>query len=183
MGNQRELPYPSFSFYMRCLRPRHISPKREVRSINDISSEELRQMGIRGIVFDVENTLGKYKCLYADERVEGSFRRLTQDFRCCMLSNTSPERLSQLEKNFGIPAIRTNVRKPMPEAFIQATNYLGIAPANTAMIGDRLLSDIAGANMAGLLTIKVSPLQMTSEPFAHALARAFESFVYGFYKE
>ena len=50
------------------------------------------------------------------------------------------------------------------------------------MIGDRLLTDIAGANIAGMKTLKVEPLNRWSEPFAHTLVRGFESLVLGFYE-
>lgn len=183
MTEQKQLPYPSLLFYAKCLRPKHISPKREVQSVGDISSGELRQAGIQAIIFDVDNTLCPYGAISVDKRVEENFRRLVVDFRCCILSNTDTERMSNLERYFGIPAIQTRVRKPRPEAFIQALDYLKTNPSNTAMVGDRLLSDIAGANMAGLLTIKVNPLERSSEPFAHTLVRAFENLVYCFYIE
>ena len=183
MDTSKELPYPSFSFYIACLRPRYLIPKMEVGSIADISSEDLKQRGIQAIIFDVDNTLCPFNGISADTRVEQNFKRLTSEFKSCILSNTNIERMSQLERYFGIPVVQTRVRKPLPEAFLQTLDYLQTNSGSTAMIGDRLLTDIAGANMAGLLTIKVSPLYRNSEPFAHTLARGFENFVYNFYRK
>lgn len=166
---------------MRCLSPKNITPKKSVENINDISAEELRRLGIRSLIFDVDNTLCPYNGVSVDARVEEGFRILTQDFNSCILSNTNAARMLNLESYFGIPVIRSGVRKPLPEAFLLALDYLKTDPADTAMIGDRLLSDIAGANMAGLLTIRVNPLERGSEPFAHSLARGFETFVHDFY--
>ncbi|MFH0869744.1 MAG: YqeG family HAD IIIA-type phosphatase [archaeon] len=181
MADKKELPYPSFSFYMRCLSPKNITPKMVVGSINDIFPNELEALGIRALVIDVDNTICPYGGVSVDERVEKRFRVLTKYFKSCLLSNTDAERMRDLERYFGIPAIQAGYRKPLPGAFIQALDYLGTEPRNTAMIGDRLLSDIAGANMIGLLTIKVDPLSKGSEPRTHSVVRRFEDFVLRLY--
>ncbi|MCB8966669.1 MAG: HAD-IIA family hydrolase [Ardenticatenaceae bacterium] len=49
----------------------------------------------------------------------------------------------------------TLVGKPGPIMFQQAMQRLGGTPANTAMVGDRLTTDIAGGQAAGLATILV----------------------------
>ncbi|XP_018800475.1 PREDICTED: N-acylneuraminate-9-phosphatase [Bactrocera latifrons] len=40
--------------------------------------------------------------------------------------------------------------KPNPQIFYAACNYLGVAPSQCAMFGDKLESDIKGGNLAGL---------------------------------
>jgi 4-nitrophenyl phosphatase len=45
--------------------------------------------------------------------------------------------------------------KPEPEVFTQALARLGATPAQTAMVGDRLDTDIMGGSQSGLLTILV----------------------------
>ncbi len=49
----------------------------------------------------------------------------------------------------------TVIGKPGPIMFEQAMARLGGTPENTAMVGDRLSTDIAGGNAAGLNTIMV----------------------------
>ncbi len=49
----------------------------------------------------------------------------------------------------------TIVGKPGPIMFRQAMKRLGSTPHNTAMVGDRLSTDIAGGKNAGLHTILV----------------------------
>jgi ribonucleotide monophosphatase NagD (HAD superfamily) len=46
--------------------------------------------------------------------------------------------------------------KPEPEMFEHALRLLGTPPAFTAMIGDRLETDIAGGRRAGFLTVAVA---------------------------
>jgi 4-nitrophenyl phosphatase len=47
------------------------------------------------------------------------------------------------------------IGKPQPEMMIQAMHRLGSTPANTAVIGDRLETDILGGRNAGLTTLLV----------------------------
>jgi 4-nitrophenyl phosphatase len=42
------------------------------------------------------------------------------------------------------------IGKPAPTMFLVAAEMLGVAPQHTLMIGDRLDTDIAGANSAGM---------------------------------
>ncbi|MCB8920049.1 MAG: HAD-IIA family hydrolase [Ardenticatenaceae bacterium] len=61
--------------------------------------------------------------------------------------------LAFIETGTGIQP--TIVGKPGPIMFQQAMRRLGSTPQNTAMVGDRLSTDIAGGNAAGLNTILV----------------------------
>jgi 4-nitrophenyl phosphatase len=47
------------------------------------------------------------------------------------------------------------IGKPQPEMMIQAMQRLGSTPANTAVLGDRLDTDILGGERAGLTTLLV----------------------------
>ncbi len=58
-----------------------------------------------------------------------------------------------VERATGIPPIV--IGKPGPAMFTIAMERLGGTPENTAMVGDRLGTDIAGGNAAGLNTIMV----------------------------
>lgn len=89
--------------------------------------------------------------------------------------NTTPERRAEVRDIFGIYVVHSNVGKPFQAPFSEALAYLRTAPKETAIIADQLLTDIAGGNLAGMLTIKVSPLRRFSEPVHHMIAREFET--------
>ena len=48
--------------------------------------------------------------------------------------------------------------KPSPRGFCRAMARCGAAPEETAMLGDKLLTDMLGANRAGVLPLMVEPL-------------------------
>lgn len=168
--------------YLKSLRPKYLIPRLEVNNLNDIEIENLKKEGIKSLIFDVDNTLCGFKETSIDESIKPAFRRLTSEFNSCILSNTSPERRIQLESYFELPAIQTSIKKPNPGAFLEALKYLKTDSLETAMIGDRLLTDIAGANMAGLYTIKVKPIKWSSEPINHSAIRGIETFILRFYQ-
>ncbi len=50
-------------------------------------------------------------------------------------------------------SVDLGVRKPNPAIFLHALNALNIPPAEAAMVGDSLLSDIVGSKMLGIFSI------------------------------
>ncbi|MBN2368759.1 HAD hydrolase-like protein [Candidatus Woesearchaeota archaeon] len=52
--------------------------------------------------------------------------------------------------------------------------FLGTLPEETAMVGDRLLTDIAGANRPGLFSIKVATIY-PNEPLMIKIVRIYDS--------
>lgn len=168
---------------LRNLRPRRLIPDLEVDSITDIDLSILKGEGVKGIIFDVDNTLCEYGCEEIDEKNKESFDKIRKEFRTCIISNTSPCRRAMLAKYFGVPAVLTVVKKPRPEPYREAMGILETSASETAMVGDRLLTDIAGANNLGMYSIKVKPVRLMSEPLPIVLARGFESFVLRFYEE
>ena len=185
----------SVRLYAHCLRPSLLISDSEregykFRSLNEITPAYLHAHDIKGIGFDVDNTL----CPKDDEKVHESvaerFHELTDAFPSCIVSNTDPERRAALEHMFGIPAIQTDIRKPLyapfSELMAQIMQQLGcpIERTHVAMIGDRRTTDIAGGNMYGLFTSHIDPFpHWGGEPKSHTFLREFEDALARFYIE
>ena len=68
--------------------------------------------------------------------------------------------------------------KPSPRGFRRAMARCGAAPEETAMLGDKLLTDMLGANRAGVLPLMVEPLggpQGAWNHVLHALQRPWKA--------
>ncbi len=176
MGELLHPDYLNPFFLLANLRPLYFSPRKEVKSIADISVSELRDAGIQGLIFDVDNTLYKYHGVQVEKQLEGRFNELRDGFRTCILSNTNDISQKKLESYFRMPVINTKIRKPRPEPYQEAMRYLQTTAQQTAMIGDRLLTDIVGANRLGILTIKVDPVDIWSEPLPIILGAGLNHF-------
>lgn len=70
------------------------------------------------------------------------------------------------------------LRKPSATLVEGALLELGCSPEGAVMIGDQLFTDIAGANLGGIRSIKVPTLARASFPFPVRLAQVIETVLY-----
>jgi len=127
-----------------------------VTSIHEIDYEGLRSRGIRALVFDLDNTLGPRHPTRLGRAVVRLLGRL-QDmgFAVGVLSNrrrTGDPVIAELAQRF---PLRQRAGKPRVRGFRDLLAKLDVEAADAAMIGDRRLTDILGANRLGMYTIRV----------------------------
>lgn len=80
---------------------RQFYPKEYVDSTYQIPFEEFYKKGIRGVIFDVDNTLVPHG-LPADKRALELFSRLrATGFDTCLLSNNKEPRVSSFARQIG----------------------------------------------------------------------------------
>lgn len=129
-------------------------PNAYIEDVYSINYEELYDIGYRGIIFDIDNTLvphGKE----SNEAVDDLFVRLHNiGFKTLLLSNNSDSRINQFNANINTLYIH-NANKPSPKSFVDALNILEMNKQNTLVIGDQIFTDILGANRAGIKSILV----------------------------
>lgn len=140
---------------------RVIKPNEEALSLRQVDWRRLWTRGIRALIFDLDNTLCLWRTGEFPRSVAVLLRRLQgQGFKIAVLTNArvpadSPVRAALAE--LGIPLIE-RAKKPLPFAFRRAVQILGAKPAEAAVIGDQLLTDVLGGKLAGLYTVLIPPL-------------------------
>jgi HAD superfamily phosphatase (TIGR01668 family) len=133
-------------------------PHKHLNSIYELDTAELRSMGIRGIIADMDNTLVPWNDRAVRPRLASWLARLKKEgFRLCIVSNNSRERGGQLACELGIPAVWYAV-KPRRRAFRRALHIMELTSQETAVIGDQIFTDVLGGNRLGLYTILVTPI-------------------------
>jgi predicted HAD superfamily phosphohydrolase YqeG len=70
------------------------------------------------------------------------------------------------------------IRKPSADLIALAVHMLGASREAVFMIGDQYFTDIAGANLAGIRSVKVDTVAPTSFPFAIRTLQRVERFAY-----
>lgn len=129
-------------------------PNAYVESIYSIDYSKLYNLGFRGIIFDIDNTLvphGKD----SNKNVDQFFNMLHDiGFKTLLLSNNSISRIERFNANIGTQYI-ADANKPNRNGFIKAVEMLNLNNQNTIVIGDQIFTDIMGANKAGLQNILV----------------------------
>lgn len=137
-------------------------PDWHVNNIYQIDFKKLKSLGIKGIIFDIDNTLVHHGD-DSNEKVDAFFAELKQtDLKLMFLSDNSKERIERFNKNINIPFIE-EAGKPLPQSYLKALEILGTSKDETVVIGDQVFKDIAGANNSGLKSIHVDFIKVAGE--------------------
>jgi len=151
-----------------------LRPDQYFRSLYDVDFDQLVEMGIRGIILDLDNTLVAWGDDSISEELMSKVDHLRRlGLKMCIVSNNLGGRVAAISRKLGIPAA-SGALKPFRRAYAKALEILGTESRETALIGDQLFTDILGGNLAGLCTILVDPI--SSREFATTkLFRLLES--------
>jgi HAD superfamily phosphatase (TIGR01668 family) len=136
-----------------------IYPNLYVDSLFDINLQDLKKQGIRGIIFDLDNTIIPRDQKYFSADIAGWLLELKEhNFKLCIVSNNRRQhRVSYLAQALDIPYVY-KAGKPGRKAFRRAMQLLNTDVSDTAVVGDQVFTDVYGGNRLGLFTILVVPL-------------------------
>lgn len=153
-----------------------LTPHRQVSSVCEINLAELRELGIQGILLDLDNTLLAWDNLMLTDEVQEWVRTATEaGFRLCIVSNAHWMRLETQSVVLGIPYFPA-ARKPSRKAMRKALELLECTSAQATMVGDQIFTDVLGGNRLGLFTILVVPRHL-KEQWWMGYVRSLEAYV------
>ena len=156
-------------------------PDRYVASTYIIDYEKPYEEGVRGLIFDIDNTLVPHGAP-ADERAVRLFARLKDiGFRCCLISNNQEKRVKTFNEPIRVDYVY-NAHKPSVKNYIKAMEIMGTDRESTVFIGDQLFTDVWGAKRAGIPNILVKPIHPREE-IQIVLKRYLEKIVLYFYRK
>ena len=156
-------------------------PDYDVDSAYKIPYEELYQKGVRGIIYDIDNTLVEHNQDATGEAV-CLFRRLKAiGFSITLLSNNKKERVERFNRRLKVSYIY-KAGKPSPKSYRRAMEQMHTNPGNTIFVGDQLFTDIWGAKKAGITSYLVKPVAKHEE-IQIVLKRKLEKIVLHFYRK
>lgn len=151
-----------------------LKPNYYVNSIYNINYQKLKGMGIKNIIFDIDNTLVKWKTPKIDEKGKVLLEKLLEmGFNICILSNSSAKRVKNFTDNSNILYFGGIGFKPMKNKFNGAMRILKAKKEETCIIGDQIFTDILGGNRIGITTILVEPID-SNELFTTKFVRKIE---------
>ncbi len=97
-----------------------------------------------------------------------------------ILSNNTQTRVKPFADSLGLDFV-SDALKPKKDGYDKAVKKLGLDKKNIAAVGDQLLTDIAGGNRCGVMTVLVQPFD-TNENFFISLKRKIEKIILFFWK-
>lgn len=170
-------------FFKTLVEPNLIIPHIQVKDINGLNPELLKEAGVKGVVFDKDNTLTEYHSNRLHPRIYDSLEKFRSAFETkdlAILSNSAGtpddpdlKEAKSLENHLGIPVIRHNKKKPAGGE--ETANHFGYEPQSILIVGDRILTDIAFGNRYGMITALVKPLNWIRDNKMAMLCRPFEN--------
>lgn len=151
-----------------------------VESAYVIPYEELYAKGVRGLLYDIDNTLVEHDEDATDRAVELLERLKRMGFSITLLSNNKEERVARFNSRVNVSYIY-KAGKPSPKSYLRAMEQMHTDAATTIFVGDQLFTDIWGAKKAGIPAWLVKPIAKHEE-IQIVLKRKLEKIVLFFYR-
>lgn len=137
-------------------------PDEMADSVMELSPKWLKQRGIELLLLDFDNTLLSYSSSVPSKELLawiGDLKR--QGILIAVVSNSYKDRVPQFCREFDIPCIR-KANKPSVRGILEAMKTMGVPSEKTALAGDQIFTDVLGANRSGILSILISPVELSN---------------------
>ena len=158
--------------------PVSLIPQLLLQDYTWVTPELLARRGVSLLLCDLDYTLAPRAVAEPDETLRSWLRELEEAGVTVMIlsNNRSSRRVETFCASLGIHYVG-HAGKPSLRGYREAMERVGALPRETAMLGDKLLTDILGANRSGVLAIMVEPLGGPVgawNRFLHLLQRPFK---------
>ena len=163
--------------------PFSLIPDHMFERYTDVTGQMLQQWGVKLLLCDLDYTLAPRSVSHPDETLHACLNSCKAAGITVMIlsNNRRPVRVEQFCAPLGIP-YEGHAGKPQPKGIYRAMARVGAKKEETAMLGDKLLTDMLAANLAGVLGLMVEPLGGAVTPWQkvlHALQAPFKRFPRG----
>ena len=146
-----------------------------------IDFEKLYKEGIRGVIFDIDNTLVPHGAP-ADERAIRLFARLRSiGLDYCLISNNQLPRVKPFADAVQAKFVE-DAHKPSRKNYLKAMKLMHVDLDSCIFVGDQIFTDVYGAKRCGMRTILVKPLH-PKEEIQIVLKRYLEKILLYFYQK
>ena len=145
----------------------------------EVTAEYLKENGVRLLLSDLDFTLAAKSTRHPDHALRkwiGELEAAGIDFMI-VSNNRSGRRVTEFCADLGVP-YQGHAGKPSTRGLEAAMARAEADAAHTAMLGDKLLTDMLAANRAGVLALMVEPVGGAVtlwQKILHALQEPFKA--------
>ena len=133
-------------------------PTLRTEYLTDLTAEQLRNLDIRLLMLDFDNTIVPYTTDIPTPQMENWLQTmLASDIQICVVSNSCNDRVKRFCEKYGIDCI-THAQKPSSKGILQCLSRYDIPKAQAALVGDQIYTDTLGANMAGVRSVLIKAI-------------------------
>lgn len=136
------------------------------RRVTDITLQDLNDLGVRGLLLDVDDTLTRYGSQHLSDEVAAWLKNM-QDagIALTVVSNSWERRVAPFADKLGLRHTALSC-KPSPLGFWRGVRRLGLKRKECAAVGDQVFTDLLGAKLGGVPCILLDPIEeKTEKPF------------------
>ena len=156
-------------------------PKFYYKNVQSIDLDKLYELGIKGIILDVDNTLIDYKRIMPNGIKEWVNDAKKRNFKVCILSNSNKkDKISKVAGDLNLEYLMA-AKKPIKSGYVKALNLLDLSAENCVAVGDQIFTDVIGANRMKINSIYVEPIN-TKEFWYTKWKRPIEAWILKRYK-
>ena len=139
--------------------PFSLIPDRLLQRYTDLTPQLLGQLDVRLLLCDLDYTLAPRSVTEPNEELHAWLNDCKKAGITVMIlsNNRSSRRVETFCRELGIRYVG-HAGKPSPRGYREAMELAGEDAAHTAMLGDKLLTDVLGAKRSGILALMVEPL-------------------------
>lgn len=131
-------------------------PDMYAQSIYRINYKKLASSGIKIIIFDLDNTIAPVNVSEPPkEAIDLMFEIKNLGMRPILMSNSGKKRVEPFRNKLEIDSC-ASAGKPMQKNYTKIKNIYKMTGEQIACVGDQFLTDILGANNAGMTSILVN---------------------------
>ncbi|MFT8424143.1 MAG: YqeG family HAD IIIA-type phosphatase [Liquorilactobacillus sp.] len=129
-----------------------------INSIYEITPAEIREMGIKVILTDLDNTLIAWNNPDGTPELREWLEVMRiEKIPVIVVSNNNQKRVEKAVEPLGLPFI-ARAMKPLTKGINEAKKKFALEDRQIVLVGDQLLTDIAAANAAKIKSIWVKPI-------------------------
>ncbi|MGX7024339.1 YqeG family HAD IIIA-type phosphatase [Vagococcus hydrophili] len=129
-----------------------------IEAIYDITPSQLKAQGIEAVLTDLDNTLiawnnpdGTPELLAWIETMKAA------NIPVIVVSNNKASRVDRAVMHLGLEYV-SRAMKPFQKGFNEVEKKYNLPKEKLIMVGDQLMTDIKGANSAGIRSVLVKPI-------------------------
>lgn len=127
--------------------------------IYSITPEMLAELGIKAVLFDIDNTIAPYEIPTPTEKMNTYFDSLEEaGIKIAFISNNNGKRVKIFNESLGFFNV-CNACKPSPKGMNRAIEHFGLAKEQVLAVGDQIYTDCLAAHRAGIKFILVKPIK------------------------
>ena len=150
------------------------SPTIRLRRFTQVTPELLQELGVKGIVTDLDDTLAPRNVYVPDDEVSAWVSDMQKaGIRICIVSNNSKNRVKTFADPVGLTWF-SRAMKPSRKGVFKALDAMGLTKDETVFLGDQLFTDMIAANRCRMRSILVEPVGDYGGWFVQ-VKRAFEN--------